>query len=392
MGDYRSYPKSSASPASSDELRYTASDKDALLPVANTQSLGIQSSSYLSQLTAHLPAHWHHVKRRSGRWIPLTILMGLLLTAVVRSGRLYESVYNVRASNSYGQGVQNARDGLAGDQDGNERVAAIPGGGAARWRYSHQDVKKPEESETSALHPPLTSLGPEADLVYENVGSTDPVDYRNDLEQFLLSAFPSLDSNASDPDSLVSILHDYFPPPRPLPHGDNPQQAFQRMALLPLKSFVQGIQSLRLGALGGASKASLAITESRKPHRHHTIQKSIFQTSWQAGDDAPSDSLSASSWKDLNRNDGYVYNYFDDRRAGLWMAQRFGTNASELATSTVHAINGGSIADTYVSMAGIPVMQSDFWRYAVLASEGGIYCAYRQIQDRSRQLNMRFHA
>jgi len=198
---------------------------------------------------------------------------------------------------------------------------------------------------------PLTDLGWEADLVYGNVGSTDPDEYRRDLEDFLHRAFPASDSNTTDPDSLLSVLHHFLPPPL-VPYVPPPQQALQQLYLLPFQYLRHAVSELIYGP------------PPPPVIPHHAIPERVYQTSWQPGPDPPNNKPWPASWRGKNPNT--PYQYFDNPAAATFIDERFNHS---LTTKD----GRGGIADTYHVMSKVPVMQSDFWRYAILASEGGIY-------------------
>jgi hypothetical protein len=200
---------------------------------------------------------------------------------------------------------------------------------------------------------PLTELGFEADYVYENIGSTNLDSYRRDLENFLVARFPLQDTNEHLPGSLMSILHTFVPPPprRPIIH---PQKALQHLAFMPWR-----------WAFNAAYRLWTGPEEEAVPPAQPTIPKKIFQTGPYEGEQPPPEKLLPMTWK--NHNTDYGYQYFDNTAAARYVETRFNE-------SYVNDGKGGGIAQTYKSMRDVPVMQSDFWRYAILATEGGVYC------------------
>ena len=334
---------------------------------------GLRLPSQRSGLFGHALSHYHYVKRKSGRWLILIVVTGFFIVALVQ----YSPQSHV---SRIAAGIPSERyQPIATPEDDNDERSqwaklAVPGRGAGR--------AKQEQRPETPVKEPLTNLGAEADSVYENMGSTDINEFRRDLESFLDLAFPAKDSDLSDPDSLLNIVYDYMPPPtsgelvaryRQRTAADrnkeaeeaSPQSAFQRMMLLPLRSLSDNVRSLR----NGLSKLS-----ERDPERQvqHTIQRNIFQTSWQEGPNPP-DEQGVSTWRDMNGGDNYKYQYFDDAAAHDWISSRFNMSGDPPLRAGRTPGRGG-IADTHARMAGIPVMQSDFWRYAILASEGGVYC------------------
>lgn len=200
---------------------------------------------------------------------------------------------------------------------------------------------------------PLTELGFEADYVYENIGSTDVNEYRVDLEDFLKTRFPSEDAKEDKKDSLMEILHAFVPPPTRQPFV-HPQKAFQQIAFMPWKWTYNLIVNLWTGPAPNSTSIG-----------YPTIPKNIFQTGPFAGSDPPPEKLLPQTWKNLNQN--YNYTYFDNDAASKYIQTRFNE-------SLVNDGKGGGIARIYNDMKDVPVMQSDFWRYAILATEGGVYC------------------
>lgn len=200
---------------------------------------------------------------------------------------------------------------------------------------------------------PLTELGFEADHVYENIGSTDLDEYRNDLESFLLTSFPSSDSDESNPESLLSILHTFVPSAARAP-TIHPQKALQHLIFMPWQWAYSVILRMFLST-------SPALPKPARP----TIPNNIFQTGPYEGKEPPPEKLMPKTWKNLNTN--HTYQYFDNAAAAKYMEARFNE-------SYVNGGKGGGIAHTYDTMKDVPVMQSDFWRYAILATEGGVYC------------------
>ena len=213
------------------------------------------------------------------------------------------------------------------------------------------------ESNVTLPSAPLTSLGYEADLVYEAMGSTDQESYRIELETFLQRSFPNREVNQTDPDSLISILHEYLPIPPADPPAPHPQTAFRRLLLFPPLLAYSTIKNLVWPSPPALPKA--------RPLRN--IPENIYQTSWFPGSEPTPDKLPPKTWKKLNPD--YTYRYFDNDAADAFMVDRFNQTHLDPKRDKL----GFSLADTYHKMRDVPVMQSDFWRYAVLASEGGVY-------------------
>lgn len=200
---------------------------------------------------------------------------------------------------------------------------------------------------------PLTELGFEADYVYENIGSTDLDDYRNNLENFIAKNFPSNDADESNPGSLMNVLHTFLPPAPIIPMV-LPQKALQHLIFMPWKWVFRTAVRLWLDPEPEAV-----------PLMQPTIPRNIFQTGPWEGKEPPAEKLLPLSWK--NHNTDYSYQYFDNAAAAEYIDSRFNE-------SYVNDGEGGGIAQTYWKMKDVPVMQSDFWRYAILATQGGVYC------------------
>lgn len=200
---------------------------------------------------------------------------------------------------------------------------------------------------------PLTELGFEADYVYENVGSTDLNVYRQDLETFLKARFPLEDAREENETSLMGILHTFVPPPSrsPIVH---PQKALQQLAFLPWKWTFNSVRRLFFRP-----------KQEPIPRILPTIPKTIFQTGPYPGNEPPAEKVLPLTWKAHNQH--YTYKYYDNDAASSYVENRFNE-------SLVNQGRGGGIAHVYQEMRDVPVMQSDFWRYAILATEGGIYC------------------
>jgi hypothetical protein len=213
--------------------------------------------------------------------------------------------------------------------------------------------RRTTEIEMKEEQHPLTELGWEADYVYENMGSTDKTVYREELETFITQAFPASDSNTSNPDSLLSIFHEFFPPPQ-LKTID-PQSAFQQLLLAPFKPIQRLVSQ------------SLYPEPPPPPRPRRTIPQKIHQTSAHPGDrGSPTYAPYWQTW--IRNHPDYQYNYYDNEAAQRFVENRF--NGTE----------DRGLLGTYNSMKNIPVMQSDFWRYAVVASEGGVYCKYQILR------------
>lgn len=305
-----------------DKWGSTSTPPPPMLPTYGTYP---SSDSPLHKLAHHLGMA-QHAPRRKRSLASMLLLLVLLLFLV-------DNYFDLRVANTLGYPRIRTGDAFKDDSAGTQELPA--------------SKDKPPQ--------PLTDLGWEADLVYENVGSTDPTAYRLDLEKFLYRAFPSSDTNKTEPDSLLNVLHDYFPPPS-IPYVPHPQRALQHLYLMPFLRLWQSLKELYRGP------------PPPKVVPHHAIPEQIFQTSWQPGAEPPKDKIWPATWRSKNPNT--PYQYFDNAAALAFIQQRFNRSLNS-------NLGRGSIADTYQVMARVPVMQSDFWRYAILASEGGIYCECR---------------
>ena len=226
------------------------------------------------------------------------------------------------------------------------------------WKGSVSKNVNETESPTPAIEQPLTVLGFEADNTYENIGSMDIDIYRQDLESFLSRAFPKTDSDQQDPNSLLSILREFMPLPPTGPPVLDAQKGFQQLLLYPFANVCRKI-------------ISHLKPQPPPPARvRRVIPANIHQTSWHPGTEPPAEKQSSwVTWK--THNPLHQYRYYDDDAARTFIHGRFD-----------HSLSGdrtGSIAETYETMSGIPVMQSDFWRYAMLATDGGVYCECRMV-------------
>lgn len=248
----------------------------------------------------------------------------------------------------------------------------LAGGGPSLFIGPQKSLRIPldlvdEAANRTAVEPPLTSLGYEADLVYEAMGSIDKDEYRIELETFLHRSFPAREMNATDTESLISILHEYLPAPPEGPRIPHPQTAFRRLLLLPTQLVLGGVRDLFWPVV--------PLLKPPRPARN--IPKSIYQTSWYPGSSPPPDKLPPQTWRNLNQD--YSYSYYDNDAAEAFMIGQF--NQTDLNPKEQRP--GFSLLDTYFRMRDVPVMQSDLWRYAVLASQGGVYSKLRPRTMRS---------
>ncbi|GAA5996878.1 glycosyltransferase family 32 protein [Rhodotorula paludigena] len=163
-----------------------------------------------------------------------------------------------------------------------------------------------------------TSLGPAADAVFHLYPAGDrpsPALYLSTLETFLRDHLPPAYSNEADPSALIHALRSFFSAP-----------------------------------LAGAVRPPPAI-----PH-----------TVWHT---APADEAfkrkkdTLRSWTE--RNDGWTVVRHNDSQADAWVRRRF----------TLDSNDGGAhgVVRAWERLAEPAVLRSDFWRYLVLAVEGGVY-------------------
>ncbi|GAA5893422.1 hypothetical protein JCM5296_004871 [Sporobolomyces johnsonii] len=206
-----------------------------------------------------------------------------------------------------------------------------------------------------------TSLGLEADKVYHlgsSLFTSNPAVYLSTLEDFLRHHFPPSDSDEDDPNSLINALRAYFPdPPAHSPSPSSPSTADERIHYPPI------------------------------PHR-------IWQT-------APSEEYYAMkggvvrSWREQNSaEEGWELEFHDNARADAWVRDRFDLEpkpkaegrgkrqAGPVETASPGSTNSTSTASPTASRGVVAawdrlstpaVLRSDFWRYLVLAVEGGVY-------------------
>lgn len=207
-------------------------------------------------------------------------------------------------------------------------------------------------------HRPLTNLGSEADKAYENVGSINPDEYRGDLEDFLRTRFPVEDGREDDPRSLMSILHTILPASAA---SQVETQNVLRGLLLEGWKYSEQLFKHLLPKLWTASDEHTVIPT------WPTVPKQIFQTGPYAGQEPPPGP--AESWMRLNPN--YSYRYFDDASAAGYIESRF--NESHIDRGQEKGV-----VDAYRSLQSVPVMQADFWRYAILATQGGVYSKHQR--------------
>lgn len=163
-----------------------------------------------------------------------------------------------------------------------------------------------------------TSLGPAADAVFHLYPASDrpsPALYLSTLESFLRNHFPPAYSNEADPSALVHALRSYFPAPPPAAVPPAPAIPHTVWHTAPVdETFERKKDTLR-------------------------------------------------SWTE--KNDGWTVVRHNDSQADAWVRRRF----------TLDSNDGGAhgVVAAWERLAEPAVLRSDFWRYLVLAVEGGVY-------------------
>lgn len=171
-----------------------------------------------------------------------------------------------------------------------------------------------------------TSLGPAADAVY-HLSDPSPALYLHKLESFLVDHFPARDSDPSDPRSLLNAVRSFFPAPsEPTVNATIPHRIWMTAA-----------------------------------NQHDFRQKEEKIRYW------------------LEKNPGWDMRKHDDAQADAWVRHRFGLTAAgdsisarDGAEKKGRASNRGIVA-AWDRLAEPAVLRSDFWRYLVLAVDGGVY-------------------
>ncbi|GAA5974086.1 hypothetical protein JCM11641_003426 [Rhodosporidiobolus odoratus] len=265
------------------------------------------------------------------RWVALLVFYTLVLVAWY--GDLHGALYEQARSG-----------GLIRKPEAGERVVYDAYGKA----YPVRPIPEPSANTSSTSALPSTSLGAEADAVYHlfpPLDSPSPAVYLSTLEDFLIGHFPSSDTNTSDPHSLINALRSFFPSPAQQRTGGRqaaiPKRVWQTA---PTQSYFR-------------SKAEL----SREWERKNEGWEAVKQDNAQA--DAWVRKRFALSELKLEKRDAPVHT-----ASGL-QEQASGVGQKPLMQS---ASSRGVVAawDKLVQPA---VLRSDFWRYLVLAVEGGVY-------------------
>lgn len=188
---------------------------------------------------------------------------------------------------------------------------------------------KPRPAPKPATREPLTELGIEADDVFK-LGFDDIKEYQASLEDFVRRHFPPSDSATDEPHSLLNDMRAYFPAP----------------ALL--------------------SSPFASTTPSFNP----PIPPNLFQT-------APDASFyrakgdTTSSWE--VQHPGINLTFHDNEHADDWVRARFALDREEDSLFADGAETSRGVVAAWDKLATPAVLRSDFWRYLVLATEGGIY-------------------
>lgn len=343
-------------------------DEKPLLPTSNspassTRSLPSQlpptspAAKLLLQATSP-PSHLH--KRRSIFGSNRKRFLALVVAYAVVAAVWYRDVH-ARAWTEAIESIERWRDPLP----------CVDGSGAVCDAYGHPFVEPPRLEVTNASiassSQPLSVLGWEADNVY-HLGSptfvSNPAVYLSTLETFLRTHFPVADSDESDPNSLINALRSFFP--------------------------------------------SSETTAMNRRIRYTSIPRTIWQTAPTRKYYDDKEDI-AQTWTEMN--EGWDVRFHDNELADRWVRKRFGSggiekraprrrrnrkarkgvhssssasqHASSTDTPTSSVLTRPKIAAVMNEERGVlaawdrletpAVLRSDFWRYLVLAVEGGVY-------------------
>ncbi|GAA5850867.1 hypothetical protein JCM8547_009114 [Rhodosporidiobolus lusitaniae] len=179
--------------------------------------------------------------------------------------------------------------------------------------------------------PTSTSLGPAADAVFHLFPppeSPSPVLLLTTLETFLLTHFPPADSDASDPSSLLNALRSFFPSPSQAP---------------------------------ATAKIPKTVWQTAPDREYFEAKRGVTE-----------------SWKRFNAD--WNVTQHDNEEADRWVRERFALNVTA-GTAKRRSKEGGEgeegkekgVVAAWDRLATPAVLRSDFWRYLVLLSEGGVY-------------------
>jgi len=225
--------------------------------------------------------------------------------------------------------------------------------------FDHPIPDKPANSSLSS-HQPLSSLGWAADEVY-HLGSplflSNPAVYLSTLEDFLRKHFPPADSNEDDPNSLISALRTFFP------SGSDSERRLRYPSI------------------------PRTIWQTAPTRKYYDDKEDIVQT-----------------WSELN--EGWDVRFHDNELADRWVRRRFdmmnpgdglerraprrGRNRKLRKTHSIPPLMSSSsipspqskekkagqergVLVAWEKLETPAVLRSDFWRYLVLAVEGGVY-------------------
>ncbi|KAI5476664.1 Haloacid dehalogenase-like hydrolase domain containing protein [Pseudohyphozyma bogoriensis] len=163
---------------------------------------------------------------------------------------------------------------------------------------------------------PLTELGREADEIFK-LGDLDMRRYEASLEAFIRTHLPPFDSRDDDPNSLINAMRAFFP--------HNHRRARQ---------------------------------STSPPPR---VPETVFQTAPTSHD---WDEKRASWESFVEMNPGVNVTFHDNAAASEWVKKRFAME---------EGVTDRGVSAAWDVLDSPPVLRSDFWRYLVLAAEGGIY-------------------
>ncbi|GAA6010916.1 hypothetical protein JCM11491_004599 [Sporobolomyces phaffii] len=362
-------------------------DEKPLLPVSTSPSSSIRSTasgqiqlpptSPAAKLLLHASAPPPHHNRRSCLGSNKKRLFALVVVYGVVAFGWYRDVH--------ARAWQEAMDQIERWRD---TSPCLDGSGAICDAYGHPHLHPtPDTLEavnaSLASSQPLSSLGWEADNVY-HLGSplflSNPAVYLSTLEEFLRKHFPPSDSDESDPSSLLNALRSYFP-------SSSTTKELIHYPTIPR-----------------------TIWQTAPTRKYYDDKEDIVQT-----------------WTEMN--DGWEVRFHDNELADRWVRSRFdmsypenreqermekraprrgrnrkarkGAHSSISSDSRRHASTGAPSSASSSSLSpssttqqpkvaavggsdrGVlaawdrletpAVLRSDFWRYLVLAVEGGVY-------------------
>ncbi|KAK4701258.1 hypothetical protein P7C70_g4976, partial [Phenoliferia sp. Uapishka_3] len=183
------------------------------------------------------------------------------------------------------------------------------------------DKEPPKQVPEQAVDTPLTGLGKEADGVYK-LGGLNRLAYKAELESFVKTHFPPKDSDERDPHSLLNAMRAYFPD---------------------------------------------------KAHRDpETVLPPIPEKLWQTAattSDYQNKYDATTTFQSVNGDINVTFQ--DDKTADSWIRSRFAVEEEDVSKGAALLPTG--IVSAWDRLATPAVLRSDFWRYLVLATEGGVY-------------------